>query len=159
MPYAHSAGIMMIGFLSVMMGLKFFYVVYSLSREINDYKWNTELDWGDFTPKERERIEEEWQQQSKTEPQSNVEAILLGEISRYSSELHFYRRCGTAYEILGCADYDTQQMIKKRYRLLVQRWRPDRIRGGGATAKELEQTTEILQIINGAYEMLRVKAA
>jgi len=159
LPTMHPAGIAMIGLLLMLSGMKFFYVVYSISKQIKAYEWNMEIDWGDFTPRERANIEQEWQQQSQTEPESNVAAILLGEISRYSSELHFYRRCTTAYEILNCNSDATQATIKKCYRLLVQRWHPDRIRGKGATAKELEQTTEILQIINGAYAVLKIKVA
>jgi DnaJ-domain-containing protein 1 len=53
---------------------------------------------------------------------------------------------------LGCSSSASGQEIKQRYRQLVQHWHPDRIAGRGASTEELLHTTEILQIINAAYE-------
>ena len=148
--------------ITIMMGLivaKFVWVFYTVGKSLSEYRWENDLDWGDFDPAERAAIQEKWRAQKKLDPTQKVKQVLIGELSRFSSELHFFRSCTTPYAILGCDSYATLPQIKKRYRILVQKWHPDRVKGLGATDKEVAQATEILQIINEAYNTLNVSKA
>ena len=149
-------------FLALLMGLmvvKFIWLLYAVGRSLSEYRWEKNLDWGEFDPVQKATIEEEWRAQRQANPIKKVQQVLLGDLSRFGSELHFFRRCSTPYEILGCGIYESPVQIKKRYRLLVQKWHPDRLRGLGATDKEVLHATEILQIINGAYSILTAAKA
>ncbi|MEA3373356.1 MAG: DnaJ domain-containing protein [Campylobacterota bacterium] len=60
-----------------------------------------------------------------------------------------------AYTLLECSADDSLDTIKKRYRKLVRQYHPDIIKAQGADDDYIAQSTEKVQEINAAYEMVK----
>lgn len=60
-----------------------------------------------------------------------------------------------AYALLGASSSDSTAEIKKKYRVLVRQYHPDIVKAQGADDDYIEQSTEKVQEINAAYEMIK----
>jgi len=137
-----------------LVGLKFLFLLYQFSKlrkaDIYTSSYTQHRSFrGVYEGYVYEECEERIEELSYTKP---TPMCIAPRVSRYLTALHTFRSYSNAYSTLGCSSSASGQEIKQYYRQLVQHWHPDRIAGRGASTEELLHTTEILQIINAAYE-------
>lgn len=59
-----------------------------------------------------------------------------------------------AYELLGCRENDTNETVKRSYRLAAKRYHPDMLRASGASEMRIREATQKMAQINAAWELL-----
>jgi DnaJ like chaperone protein len=59
------------------------------------------------------------------------------------------------YTILGCNQQDSMQIIKKKYRILISEYHPDKIQSKGLPESFMKFATEQMQKINFAYDTIK----
>ncbi len=60
-----------------------------------------------------------------------------------------------AYALLGIKESDDLSTVKKAYRKLVRQYHPDIIQAQGASKEYIDESTQKVQDINAAYEMIK----
>lgn len=62
-----------------------------------------------------------------------------------------------AYELLGCKESDSNDVVKRSYRLAAKKYHPDMLRAAGASEAQVKQSTQKMAQINAAWELIRKK--
>ena len=60
-----------------------------------------------------------------------------------------------SYQVLGCRPEDSDEIVKQRYRKLVQEYHPDKIAGKGLPDEFFQLAHEKFREIQNAYEMIK----
>lgn len=169
MTYMHNNYAMIfIGFLLLVALLKFVFVIYRLSHDFKTY----------LDQEENERLKKQRQKEAKrrerqeafahrkqehkaTQPKpQNLHCLPSLSVSRFAKDFEFYKHCSDPYAIIGCTISTSSEQMKKSYQNLVKKWHPDIITAMNVTKEDMKKATQIMQIINNAYEEVsRRKAA
>ena len=59
-----------------------------------------------------------------------------------------------AYELLGCKESDSNDVVKRSYRLAAKRYHPDMLRATGASEVQIAQATQKMAQVNAAWELI-----
>ena len=59
-----------------------------------------------------------------------------------------------AYELLGCKESDSNDVVKRSYRLAAKRYHPDMLRATGASEVQIAQSTQKMAQVNAAWELI-----
>ena len=62
-----------------------------------------------------------------------------------------------AYELLGCKESDSNDVVKRSYRLAAKKYHPDMLRAAGASEAQVKQSTQKMAQVNAAWELIRKK--
>ena len=62
-----------------------------------------------------------------------------------------------AYEILGCNKNESNEAIKRKYRVLAKDYHPDRLVGMGLPKEFVDLANDRLAKINSAYDVISSK--
>ena len=62
-----------------------------------------------------------------------------------------------AYELLGCKESDSNDEVKRSYRLAAKKYHPDMLRAAGASEAQVKQSTQKMAQVNAAWELIRKK--
>ena len=62
-----------------------------------------------------------------------------------------------AYELLGCKESDSNDVVKRSYRLAAKKCHPDMLRAAGASEAQVQQATQKMAQVNAAWELIRKK--
>jgi len=169
--YFYDFGPIIVTFFVGTLLLKYFYLVYTLSKQAQEsirVKAEAGFDKEAFYEKYR-KIYESLPEEEKADAAKAAEAYgqssfsvektrrLAPPRSRYSKEYDFFISRRTPSEILGVQPGDSKAQIKKKYRILAYKWHPDRFSHIQLSTEELHQVTRISQIINLAYEYFSEK--
>lgn len=59
-----------------------------------------------------------------------------------------------AYELLGCRECDTNEIVKRSYRVAAKKYHPDLLRAAGASEAQIFQATQKMAQVNAAWELI-----
>jgi len=72
-----------------------------------------------------------------------------------SHQMNNNSQADNPYKILGCNPSDSDDIIKKNYRILVRKFHPDFVQGKELDDEFIDFATKKIQEINNAYETIK----